>query len=288
MQKRRVGQCDIEVSVLGLGTVKFGRNQAVKYPAAFTLPSDQEITNLLAIAHECGINLLDTAPAYGKSEERLGALLQGKRHDWVISTKVGEAFMDGESHFDFSASAVRLSIEQSLKKLRTDYLDIVLVHSNGDDKRIIQEENIFTTLAALKKDGKLRAYGMSTKTVEGGLLTIDNADIAMLAFNPTYADEREVIAYADQQQKGIFIKKGLVGGHLQTIASDDPVMSAMRFIFAEAGVTSVIVGTINPLHLRQNVESVAAVLLARKADIPNDFMAEREDSLPQERDMFND
>ena len=251
MQTRRVGKTAIEVSIIGLGTVKFGRNQGVKYPASFQLPSDRDIEMLLHTARELGVNLLDTAPAYGSSEERLGKALRGERQQWIISTKVGEEFIDGQSHFDFSAVAVRQSIERSLSRLHTDYLDIVLVHSDGNDVRIIEEDHVFSQLAALKKEGKIRAFGMSTKTVAGGKLTIDLADVAMVAFNPAYTGEQEVIAYAHEKNKGIFIKKALQSGHLQDSAAD-----AMRFIFSQPGVTSVVIGTLNPQHLRENVAAV--------------------------------
>lgn len=247
LQKHRLGASDIEVSMLGLGTVKFGRNQGVKYPTSFALPTDKEIENLLAVATGLGINLLDTAPAYGTSEERLGKLLHGARKDWIISTKVGEEFVDGISSYDFSAVKIQQSVERSLQRLRTDYLDVVLVHSNGDDVKIIEEENAFATLLELKKVGKIRAFGMSTKTVQGGLLTIEHADVAMVTYHPGYLDEQEIITYAHQKQKGIFIKKALVSGHAAT-----SVTETMKFIFAKPGVTSVIVGTINPSHLRQN------------------------------------
>jgi len=86
---RHLAGTDISVSALGLGTVKIGRDQGVKYPTGFTIPDDAAVRNLLATAHDLGINLLDTAPAYGSSETRLGQLL-GKRQDWVIVTKTGE------------------------------------------------------------------------------------------------------------------------------------------------------------------------------------------------------
>jgi aryl-alcohol dehydrogenase-like predicted oxidoreductase len=207
-----------------------------------------------------GINLLDTAPAYGSSEERLGQLLGKLRKQWVISTKVGEEFVDGKSAFDFSKAATIASIERSLQRLGTDYLDIVLVHSNGLDKKIIDEDGIFDTLSTLKKSGKIRAYGMSTKTVDGGKLTVDLADVVMVMHNPIYTDEQTVIEYAHQNNKGVFIKKALASGHLNKIPSQDPVLDALRFIFQTQGVTSVIMGTLNTEHLTRNVECARMAL----------------------------
>lgn len=250
MQKRRLGSTDIEVSVIGLGTVKFGRNQGVKYPTAFSLPSDQQLRNLLTEASNLGINLLDTAPAYGQSEERLGKLLVGERERWIISTKVGEEFVDGESHFDFSANAIQKSVERSLRRLQTDYLDILLVHSNGDDVKLIEQENIFARLIELKQQGKIRAFGMSTKTIDGGLLTIDQADVAMVTFNPRQQEEHVVIDHAYSKQKGILVKKAFGGGYL---ATSTPIKNILHFVFSKPGVTSIVIGTINIQHLCENL-----------------------------------
>ncbi len=74
MELRPLGSTGIKVSLLGLGTVKLGRNEGVKYPRPFDLPDDRSVVALLETAQSLGINLLDTAPAYGRSEERLGAL----------------------------------------------------------------------------------------------------------------------------------------------------------------------------------------------------------------------
>jgi len=87
---RALGKTGIDVSAIGLGTVKLGRNQQVKYPSAFEIPRDEHVVDLLALARSFGINLIDTAPAYGTSEARIGALLPGPREDWVLCTKVGE------------------------------------------------------------------------------------------------------------------------------------------------------------------------------------------------------
>lgn len=249
MEKRALGSLGFEVSVVGLGTVKFGRNQGVKYPQPFELPSDQTCADLLAVARECGINLLDTAPAYGSSETRLGQLLKGQRHDWVITTKVGEAFENGESEFDFSPAAIQNSVETSLQRLHTDYLDVVLVHSNGDDVRLIHE-GVFEPLARLKAAGKIRAFGMSTKTSEGGKLAAMHSDVVMVSFNPAYTDERDVIATAHQMHKGVFIKKAFSSGH--HLVGGRTAADTLATILAEPGVTSVIIGTLSVDHLREN------------------------------------
>lgn len=252
MKINSLGNTDIHISQIGLGTVKFGRNQNIHYPHAFELPHHKDIKNLLDHAHALGINLLDTAPAYGSSEERLGQILT-QRQDWVICTKVGEDFHDGISTFDFSANAVESSIERSLKRLRTDYLDIVLVHSNGEDKNIILETDVFATLHELKTKGLLRAFGMSTKTIEGGKLAVDLSDVVMVSYNPLYADEKPVIDYANQKNKGVLIKKALASGHLTKIPGTDPVKTCIDFIFNQPGISSVIIGTINHQHLEQSV-----------------------------------
>lgn len=254
-----LGSLDLKVSRIGLGTVKFGRNQGVKYPAPFELPSDRDIQELLFKAQELGINLLDTAPAYGTSEERLGKLLPAQRSNWIVCTKVGEEFIDNESYFDFSPKAIRNSIERSLRRLKTDYLDIVLVHSNGEDIKLIEEMSVFETLQTFKKNGTIRAFGMSTKTVEGGMLAVDHSDVVMVTYNLLQTEEKPVIAYAEKKQKGIFIKKALASGHIDKLSGDDPVKNSMDFIFAEKGVTSVIVGTLSKKNLEHNVMCVPQI-----------------------------
>jgi len=258
LPKKLLGSTGIEVSVIGLGTVKFGRNQGVKYPEAFQIPDDNHLLNLLACAKDLGINLLDTAPAYGTSEERLGQLLKNTRKDWVIVGKVGEEFIDGDSLYNFTPEHAKISIERSLKRLNTDYLDAILVHSDGNDIDNIQRYGILDFLQTLKKSGTIRSFGVSTKTVEGGLLALSQSDMAMVTFNPIHTLEQPVIAEAFRLNKGILIKKALASGHLDQIPGADPVKASLQFILKEPGVTSIILGTITPAHLEHNAR--AAIL----------------------------
>ena len=247
MKLRPLGSTGIVVSPLGLGTVKLGRNQQVKYPQGFDIPDDAQVSELLALAWELGINFIDTAPAYGTSEQRLGQLLP-HANDWVIMTKVGEIFENGQSRFDFSAEHTRSSVENSLQKLNRGMVDIVLVHSDGNDMDIINNRDALDTLEKMKAEGMIRAYGMSTKTVEGGRWIVENTDVVMATFNLETDAELPVIERAYQLNKGVVIKKGLQSGHA------DSVENAFRHVLTQAGVSSMIVGTINPDHLRSNVE----------------------------------
>lgn len=256
---RPLGDTGLLVSPLGLGTVKLGRDQGVKYPNGFTIPDDASARTLLAQARELGINLLDTAPAYGVSEQRLGPLLRGRRDDWVIVSKVGEEFENGQSHFDFSPQHARFSIERSLRRLETDHIDLVLVHSDGHDVDILQG-GLYDALAALKREGKIRAFGLSGKTVEGGLLALQQGDCAMVTYNLAEQGERAVLDYAAQHHKAILVKKALASGHACLDAGQDPVRASFELVFAHPGVSAAIVGTINPQHLAANVATAAAVI----------------------------
>lgn len=269
---RSIANTAAKVSVIGLGTVKLGRNTDVKYPNAFNIPTDSEASNLLSLAKDLGINLLDTAPAYGNSEARLGNLLKSSRKDWIISSKAGENFTNGTSSFDFTKKGILKSVHNSLHNLKTDYLDILLIHSNGEDESIINNYEVFNTLDDLKQQGLIRFSGMSTKTVNGGILTLQHSDIAMITYNLSDTNEHEIITIAKKLNKAIFIKKGLASGHLDKLEKSQntqdineenisshkkqtTIESAFNFILGEKAITSIIVGTINPKHLEENVKA---------------------------------
>lgn len=257
---RPLGATELLVSPLGLGTVKLGRDQGVKYPNGFTIPDDAAARELLAQAHDLGINLIDTAPAYGTSETRLGPLLRGQRQQWVIVSKVGEEFDNGQSHFDFSPAHTRFSVERSLKRLETDFIDLVLVHSDGNDVAILRDSGVYETLAELKRAGKIRGFGLSGKTVEGGLLALEHGDCAMVTYNLNEQGEQAVLDYAELHGKGILIKKALASGHACLAPGVDPVRASFELIFSHPAACSAIVGTINPQHLAHNVATAAAVI----------------------------
>ena len=262
MNSRPLHGTDLSVSALGLGTVKFGRNQSVKYPSAFDLPSDEAILSLLDLAREEGINLLDTAPAYGTSEERLGQLLGSRRDEWVLVSKAGENFDGTSSTFDFSPAAITASVERSLSRLRTDRVECLLLHSDGNDIEVLDHSGALEALFALRDAGKIRAVGISTKTVAGGLRAIElGLDAVMVTYNPWYRDEESVLDAAAEQGTTVFLKKALGSGWFGGEAPpENPVATALQFVFSHPATTAAIVGTINPAHLRDNCRALREAL----------------------------
>ncbi|TXH89552.1 MAG: aldo/keto reductase, partial [Pseudomonas sp.] len=150
-------------------------------------------------------------------------------------------------------------VERSLQRLETDRIDLVLVHSDGNDVAILRDSGVYETLAELKREGKLRAFGLSGKTVEGGLLALERGDCAMVTYNLAERGEQAVLDHAVTHGKGILIKKALASGHA-VLAGEDPVRASFELVFGHPGVTAAIVGTINPQHLAANAATAAAVI----------------------------
>ncbi len=253
MELRSLGPRGPSVSALALGSTKFGRREGVKYPNDFALPSDGQLADLLALAKAEGVNLVDTAPAYGSSETRIGVLIGADEH-WRIATKVGETFVDGCSHFDFSPSAIRTSVERSRRHLRRDVLDIVLLHLSDNDSEILRDGAAVETLLELREKGVITAVGASTKNLAAGLVAVEQCDLVMITLNPADQTQQPVLTTAHDAGKGILIKKPLDSGH------HDNIPDALVGLVQEAGVSSVVVGTINPAHLADNCTAVRRAL----------------------------
>lgn len=292
MLRRTLGNGTIEVPLVSLGTVKFGRNTGVHYPRSFHLPQDREVVMLLRTALELGVNLLDTAPAYGSSEERLGNLLPGSRQDWLLSTKVGEEFDGKNSRFNYSAQHARLSLKRSLKRLNTSYLDLVLLHSNGNQEPELLESGAMQVLQQAKAEGWVRAVGLSHKTTAGGMAAVTLCDVIMTPFifssSEKVADFRRLLDAAQQNGCGVLLKKVLDAGHagvspegqVSSGQSDTPsaansnspqdttpaiptICERLTEAASLPGVSSLTLGTIDPEHLQQNVGVLNALNLFR-------------------------
>jgi aryl-alcohol dehydrogenase-like predicted oxidoreductase len=114
MTARPLGRTGLAVSALGFGSFKIGRNRGIKYAESYELPDELALRELMAGVLSLGMCYIDTAPAYGTSEERLGRVLADHGERVVISTKVGETFEGGESCYEFTPESTRASVERVL------------------------------------------------------------------------------------------------------------------------------------------------------------------------------
>jgi aryl-alcohol dehydrogenase-like predicted oxidoreductase len=243
---RPLGKTGLMVSPIAFGAFKIGRNQKTKYARPYDLPSDAEAERLLNGVLNLGINLIDTAPAYGISEERVGRFLGYRRREFVLSTKVGETFENGVSTYDFSADAVQASVERSLRRLRTDALDIVLIHSNGDDFHILNETGAVSALARLRSTGHIRCIGLSGKVPAAAIEAMQWADVLMVEYHPDDTSHEHVLVEARARGIGILIKKPLASGNL-------PPAQTIPWILRRPAVASLVIGGLSLEHMRENM-----------------------------------
>ncbi len=262
MVRRRLSNCGLAVTPIGFGAFKIGRNVGIKYAQDYDLPDESAVNRLLNTVLDLGINYIDTAPAYGISEEQIGRVISERRREFVLCTKVGETFENGRSTYDFSEHAVRGSIQRSRERLRSDELDIVLIHSDGNDLQILNETDVVPTLTALRDAGVIKAIGLSAKTVDGARVALAWADVLMVEYHVRDQSHGPVIAQAVDAGVGVVVKKGLASGQL------DPA-EAIPFVLGTGGVASLVIGGLDLDHIRTNI-LLAQTVLAGPGEAPGE------------------
>ncbi|MEE2681240.1 MAG: aldo/keto reductase [Planctomycetota bacterium] len=257
MDLRPLGATGVEVSMIGFGAFKIGRNQKTKYAESYDLPGQEEVDQLLDTITDAGISLIDTAPAYGCSEERIGAWLKrsGARNRIILATKVGEEFEAGRSHYAFDRNSINRSIDRSLTLLGVDRLDIVNVHSNGEDLRIIDQTDVLEVLATRRDQGDLGVVGFSGKTLAGHRRAIEHPvgiRSLMIELNLEDSDQAPILEEAHERGIGILIKKGLASGRAGAEES-------LSWLLANRAISSVVIGSRSAGHMCENLAIARAL-----------------------------
>ena len=206
MQMRCLGKTGLQVSEIGFGAFQLGNR----------LWGDMSETEAVSLVHEAldlGCNLFDTAPNYGRgeSERLLGKALQGRRDQQVIVSKFGH-FPD-DSH-DFSANGLWRSLDASLQRLNTDFLDVVLIHSPPLNVLDAGHE-VWGALREAQQQGKIRHYGASVDLAqEVEALKDSGAEVVEVLFNMLHQDVRSALPMIRQQNIGVIAKVPLDSGWL--------------------------------------------------------------------------
>jgi len=252
MVPRPLGSTGLSATPVGLGTVKLGRRTRVNYPVEYDLPTDVEVATLLDGALDLGVNLFDTAPAYGSSERRLASFVKAHRGEIVLATKCGETFEAGSSRWDFRRRALERQIAQSLNRLGTDHIDLLFLHANDSDEEILTKTDAVATLQDAKRRGQTRAIGISAKTDAAVLAAIGVLDVVMAPFSRGKQSLGPALESAHDAGLAVLAIKSLEQGR-----AVDPG-AAIAWVATRVFVDAVVVGTVNPRHLATAVKAVPA------------------------------
>jgi aryl-alcohol dehydrogenase-like predicted oxidoreductase len=208
MKLRPFGNTGMQVSEIGLGAWQLANPD-------WGLNDTNEALQIVQNSLEAGCNFFDTAPTYGRglSEELLGKVLKAVRKDIIICSKFGHS---PDWVTDFSTSAIRPSLEGSLKRLQTDYVDILLMHNPPREQMDGRTADQYAELEKLKAEGKIRAYGISLdwRVELEMMMDTTRSQAAEVFFNAFYQEPMPAFARARKEGVGLIVKVPLDSGWL--------------------------------------------------------------------------
>jgi aryl-alcohol dehydrogenase-like predicted oxidoreductase len=228
---RKLGRTGITVSEIGFGGWAIGGPAAADgTPFGWGRTSDDDSLAAIRRAREMGVTLFDTADAYGfgRSESLLGIVLSRKRNDVVIATKAGVARgADGKLRKDFSRAHILHAVDGSLKRLRTDYIDLYQLHNPTLDE--LRRDDIHEAMDRLQEAGKIRFWGVSVTTPEEGIEIITRGwgYVLQVLYNVlNQAPATELFPLAKEKGFGIIARVPLASGLLSGKFRPDTVFPA--------------------------------------------------------------
>ncbi|WP_172197528.1 aldo/keto reductase [Saccharibacillus qingshengii] len=213
MKYRRLGSTELNVSVVGVGTWQFGGDWGQDY-------TQKDVHAILNRAQELGINLIDTAECYGPhhlSESLIGDYLsRGRREDWIVASKFGHQWHDHWTNA-WDTDQIRIQLEESLKSLRTDYIDLYQFHSGSDE--VFDNDELWTMLDKQVQAGKIRNLGISIGSNDNLYQTDKAAQVNAKAIQVVYnridrVPEERVFPSCERQDLGVLARVPLASGFL--------------------------------------------------------------------------
>lgn len=213
LQKRRLGRTELEVTCLGLGGARIGGDDV----------TDDEAVETVHRAITLGMNYLDTSPLYGESERRVGlALADGWRDKIYLATKTGT---HPKWRGDYSAAGTRRSVENSLKQLRTDYLDVCLVHDPTSMDPVIEKDGALDELQRMREEGLIGYIGLGVREHEFHKIAIETGivDVILTYLDYTLISQTAnnwLLSFAAENDIGIVNGSPIAAGRLSGIEPD--------------------------------------------------------------------
>ena len=302
---RTLGRTGRAVATLGYGAMELRGA-----PRGRPVTAEQAGSILNAVL-DAGINYIDTSIDYGTSEEFIGEAISGRRGEFFLASKCGCVVGDpsasgpssasgraaegarGQNPHVFTPENIRAGVEQSLRRMKTDYMDLVQFHASPS-KEELERNGSVQTLLDLKKEGKVRFIGASSTLPNiRDHIAMGVFDVFQIPYSAVQREHEDVITEAAKAGAGIVIRGGVAKGGpgkeegpywdaWQKAGVDDLLgeMTRMEFIFrftiSHPELDTTIVGTINPEHLQDNVNAML------KGPLPADLYEEAKRRLPQE------
>ena len=214
MKYRLLGKTDLRVSVIGIGTWQFGGEWGKIFQQA-------EVDAMLEKATELGINLVDTAECYGDhlSEKLIGQAIKGRRDKWIIATKFGHRFKPNfERENLFKPAQVQGQLEESLRSLKTNYIDLYQFHSGADE--MFDIPGLWEMLQKQVKSGKIRHLGISISSKQDRIYQVDKssavgAEAIQVVYNRIERKpEDKILDSCIRQKLGVLARVPLASGFL--------------------------------------------------------------------------
>ena len=290
MDNNTLGNSGLNVSQIGAGQAALAQE---------SLDDMTAVEETLSGALDAGINFFDTAECYLDSEEMLGRAISHRRSEFALATKCGHT--RGATQPAWSADDIAASVDESLRRLRTDHVDLLQLHTCGVD--VLEKGEAIEAVQRARDAGKTRFIGYSGDN-EAARWAVDSGIFDTLQVSFNLADQRPrsgLLQAAKKRGMGTIIKRPLANAawgaaasptagykwgpdyadeywrRAQIIAAegpidglpDDGIAAALGFVFAHPEVDVALVGTRNPVHMRSNI-----TLLERGVSIPGRALAE--------------
>jgi aryl-alcohol dehydrogenase-like predicted oxidoreductase len=218
MEYRTLGRTGLRVSDIGFGAMTIGGE-------IFGATDDSESLRALNRAVDLGMNFIDTADAYGRghSEELIAQLLKTRRGEVVLATKGGNQFTVRQGLRNFDPDYITSALEHSLKRLQTETIDLYQLHNPSQE--VMRRGEIFDRLERLRREGKIRFYGVSIEKTADGIVAIETGkpDTLQVVYNILHQDpEEQLFPLAQRENIGIIVRvpleRGALSGRFQNAA----------------------------------------------------------------------
>lgn len=275
MEKRQFGRTDMEVSLLGFGGAEIG----------FEGITEETVARLLKGALDAGLNVIDTGECYEGSEELIGKTVAERRGDYYLFTKCGHPRGIGSE--DWSPDSLLASIERSLRRLRTDRLDLIQLHSCSES--VLRKGDAIAALQTAQEKGYARYLGYSGDS-QAARYAVECGAFDALQTSINIADQEAidlVLPLAREKGMGVIAKRPIANAawkethkpiasyhhtywerlsklhydFIHDLPMEESIAHALRFALSVPGVHTAIVGTTKPERWGQNAKMVAEGLL---------------------------